>query len=480
MSEPPVVILGAGPAGISSAWQLAEAGRHVVVLEKEGHVGGLGATRSLNGFRLDYGPHILCVRETEENAVLMRKLAPLLGPDPLVFERADRILLRGKYYTYPVKILELLAGVPVGLAARILIDYVRANAALRFFPPAKDRSFEEWGVKNLGRTLYELCFGVYSRRVWGLPTSQISSRQAQRVAKLNLTEIILRATGLKIDPVHFRTFMYPRGGMGVVYERMAEHVRARGGQVQLGCPVRRLIRRGSRIERVVYQTPEGQEASLACEGVVSTVPLPVIAEAFDEPLEASVRQQAAQLQYRSLQFCYVVVKRERVTNFHWCYLLDERYHCNRISEQKNVDAEMIPGNQTVLLFEMSCDKGDQVWNATDAELRRLVEADIREAKILQDLSAIAGFFTRRVEFAYPVYKLHFEDNLFPVLEVLHRFDNFLSVGRHGLFLNNSMDDNMMLGVKVKDFLQTRQTGTWDPGDWFAHMNAFMQLRFAGK
>lgn len=483
MSDRPIVVLGAGPAGLSSAWQLGKSGRKVIVLEKSSQVGGLGGTTTLNGFRLDFGPHIFCLRETEDNKAIVRELMPFFGKDPRVFERRDRLHLLGRYYTYPVRIHELLSGVPLGLAFKIVWDYVRANASLRFQSPTKEASFEEWGVKNLGRTLYELCFGIYSRKVWGLPTSQISSRQAQRVAKINLTEIILRIFGFKMDPAtNFTKFMYPRGGIGLVYERMAQDIASRGGQVKLGSPVLRLIRQGQRVERVVYALPNGSEETIECEGVVSSLPLSLLVECFDPPLEPEIRAQAARLRYRSLQFCYVVVKRERVTNLHWCYLLDEPYRCNRVSEQKNVSEEMLPPDKTVLLFEISCDKGDAVWNASSEELRHIVEGDIRRSKILDDLSAIESFFTRRVEYVYPIYQLSFEDNLFPVLKSLHHLDNFLSVGRHGLFLNNSMDDNIILGVRLGNFLcQGRQgPASWPCSEWFKEMNDYMHLRFEGK
>ena len=102
-----------------------------------------------------------------------------------------------------------------------------------FFAPAKkEDSFEEWGVRNLGRTLYDLCFGIYSARVWGLPTSQISSKQAQRVAKLNLKNIILRTLGIKADPAtYFTKYFYPRKGISLLYEGMADEVRAAGNRV---------------------------------------------------------------------------------------------------------------------------------------------------------------------------------------------------------------------------------------------------------
>lgn len=477
----PIVVIGAGPAGLTTAWQLAERGLPVVVLEKDSTVGGLGKTIAVNGFRLDYGPHTFHVRETEESNRILKELMPFFGENPRELTRGTRILLGGKYYNYPLKITELLAGVKPGLACRIVWDYVRANATCRFQPPTKDSSFEEWGVKNLGRTLYDLCFGIYSKRVWGLPTTQISSRQAQRVAKLNLTELIMRTLGLKVDPVtYFKKYLYPRGGIGLLYERMAARLEARGGRVLLNAPVQRVVRQGNRIERVVY-TVDGQEQSVACRGVVSTLPLPLVTRLFEPGLDPEVQARAARLRYRGVQFCYLVVDRDRVTDYHWCYLLDEFYKCNRFSEQKNVSADMLPDGKTVLLFELTCTKGDAVWSATEQELRAIVEEDLRKAKLLPKDATILEFFTRRVEWAYPVYEMGFEDNLFFALDALHALDNFLSLGRHGLFLNNSMDDNVLLALKVTDFLTPQaDQPNWNGAAWCRQMSEFMHLRFVGK
>ena len=481
MTDRPIVILGAGPAGMGTAWQLSKDSRKVVVLEKSNHVGGLGGTVEVNGFRLDYGPHIFCMRGTPESDQLVKDLTPLFGEDAHVFSRRDRILLHKKFFSYPFRIPELLAGVPISLAARILWDYLKANATLKVHSPRKGMSFEEWGVKNLGRTLYDLCFGIYTQRVWGLPTSQISSRQAQRVVRLNLTEIILRLLGFKIDPAaHFKKFMYPRGGIGRLYERMAEELKHDGGEIRLNSPVIRIIRTGSRIERVMVRMSDGRDEEISCQGVISTIPLPVLVDLFDPPLSEGMRQAASRLLYRSVQFCYVVISKERVTDLHWCYLLDPEYRCNRVSEQKNVSAEMLPKDKTVLLWELTCSKGDPIWNASEEELRAVVEADIQRSGLLKDGPGIEDFFARRVEHAYPVYKLNFEEDLFPVLEGLHRLDNFVSVGRHGLFLNNSMDDNILLGHKVREFLSRQGNGAWNPFRWFEEMLDFMQLKYEGQ
>ena len=165
------------------------------------------------------------------------------------------MLLRGKEYVYPLEMLQVLTGVSPLLSARIVFDYLVATLKSTFAPAKKEDSFEEWGVRNLGRTLYDLCFGIYSARVWGLPTAQISSKQAQRVAKLNLKNIILRTLGIKADPAtYFTKYMYPRKGISVLYENMADGGAARPATRSCSnSPVVRLERDGDRIARVVYR-----------------------------------------------------------------------------------------------------------------------------------------------------------------------------------------------------------------------------------
>src|SRR5713226_6829148 len=144
--------------------------------------------------------------------------------------------------------LQVLTGVNPLLAARIVFDYAMATLKSTLAPPKQEHSFEEWGVRNLGRTLYDLCFGLYSARVWGLPTSQISSKQAQRVAKLNLKNVVLRSLGIKADPAtYFTKYMYPRAGISILYENMRAAVQSAGNCVMLESPAIRLEREGDRI-----------------------------------------------------------------------------------------------------------------------------------------------------------------------------------------------------------------------------------------
>ena len=273
-----VVILGAGPAGISAAWRLTKLGYPVTVLERDGAVGGMGRTIKVGDYSVDFGPHTFHIRETAESKEILKTITPFFGENPLTLVRGTRVLLRGKEYVYPLEMLQVLFGVSPLLSARILFDYSVATIKSFFAPAKKEDSFEEWGVRNLGRTLYDLCFGIYSARVWGLPTSQISSKQAQRVAKLNLKNIILRTLGIKADPTtYFTKYFYPAPGISQLYEGMAAEVSAGGNSVLLNSPAVRVERdRTISVARVRLQDADGANRSIDCDVLLSTLPLPAL------------------------------------------------------------------------------------------------------------------------------------------------------------------------------------------------------------
>jgi protoporphyrinogen oxidase len=481
-----VVVLGAGPAGITAAWRLSELGYPVTVLDRDGAVGGMARTIKVGKYLVDYGPHTFHIRETEESRTVLRSISRFFGKDPLILTRGTRVLLRGKEYVYPLEMLQVLTGVSPVLSARIVFDYLVATLKSTFAPAKKEDSFEDWGVRNLGRTLYDLCFGIYSARVWGLPTSQISSKQAQRVAKLNLKNIILRTLGIKADPAtYFTKYMYPREGISLLYEGMAAEVRAAGNQILLNSSVVRLERDpstssgqgGGRIARVVY-TSGGQEHVIDADVVLSTLPLPALVAMTTPPLPATVVEHASKLRYRSLKLIYIALKRARMTDYHWVYLLDEQFRVNRLSEQKNVSPDMVPPDRTVLCIELSLWKDEPMWQWSDQQIFELALRDLMKMGYGVTPEEVDEYHVTDIPTAYPVYELNFEDHLIPVLDGVHEIPNLLTLGRHGLFLNNSMDDNVLLGMQIADHIN-RPEGA-DSQAWKTQMLAFMNLRFQGK
>jgi len=457
----PVVVIGAGPAGMTAAWQLAKRGMKVAVLEQDSMVGGLSKTICRReGFCYDYGPHTFHIRETEGSRRVVSEVQSLLDGRYRILDRGTRIYLEKKYFSYPPQIREVLRRVSPGLGARIWLDYLYAALRHAFNPARQEDSFEEWGVRNLGRTLYDTFFGLYSEKVWGIPMSQVSSRQAQRVAKLNLKNIVLRMLRFKVDPeTYFIKYFYPHGGIGRLYERMADEVRSAGGKVHLNATATRVDTVGQRASAVVYEQ-DGREHSISCSNVISTLPLAEVTAMIIPALPLAEIEAAQKLDYRGLVLVYLVINRPRVTDYHWCYLIESRFKCSRFSEQKNVSPEMLPENQTVLCVEISCQYGDERWRATDEELARVATDDMAEMGILQR-EDVVEYSVVRVRRAYPIYRLGFEKVLYKVLSELHRLENFYTIGRHGLFMNSSMDDSVEMGMRVAmQIAEDKSRETW--------------------
>ena len=194
-------------------------------------------------------------------------------------------------------------------------------------------------------------------------------------------------------------------------------------------------------------------------------------------LPAAVAQHAAKLRYRSLKLIYIALKRKQLTDYHWVYLLDSQYRVNRMSEQKNVSVSMVPSDRTILCIELSCWRDEPVWSATDEEVYRIALADLLKMGYGVTEAEVSDYYVADIPTAYPVYELNFEEHLIPVLEGVHAVPNLLTLGRHGLFLNNSMDDNVLLGMKIGDHIAG---GDFNSRAWLSQMLAFMHLRFEGK
>ncbi|MFZ0041421.1 MAG: NAD(P)-binding protein, partial [Solirubrobacteraceae bacterium] len=56
-AEHPVVVLGAGPAGLTAGYLLSKQGKPVIVLESTDQVGGIARTQIQDGYRFDLGGH---------------------------------------------------------------------------------------------------------------------------------------------------------------------------------------------------------------------------------------------------------------------------------------------------------------------------------------------------------------------------------------------------------------------------------------
>ncbi|MDE0895010.1 MAG: FAD-dependent oxidoreductase [Planctomycetota bacterium] len=442
-----VVVLGAGLAGLSCAYELSKAGHKVTVVEKENDVGGIGISWKKNGYWLDYGPH----RFHSRNKDLINHLYEVLDNEIVIRERMSRIYMQGKFFDYPLKLGNVLVALPKTIMVKAMLDYMWIRV-LQWFKPIPDTNFENWVIKRFGRTLYEIFFGTYTSKAWKMPCTEISSDWAsQRISQANLWHTI-KTTVFPPKEGEVRSlvseFWYPaHGGIGTICRKYAEKIRAMGGTILLDSDVKTIHAEGDAAKSVTYTAKDGNDVLLEGEHVVNTMPLPRMLEAMDPPVTSEVTTAIGNLRYIGIVFVYLEIDTPSVSPDHWVYLPEKHLTIHRISEFKNFSDHEVPGDKTIICCEITCNRGDSDWNLTLEEGAKIAENDLITVGLIQP-GISRGIEIRRTRYAYPVYDLTYRENLDVLMASARSYDLLTTTGRQGLYRYNNMDHSVAMGRKV--------------------------------
>lgn len=441
-----VTVLGGGLAGLSAAHKFIEAGWSVTVLEQEPRVGGLASSFTVDGYTFDHGPHRLYSSLEELNDHFKH----VLDGNWDYRDRLSRIYMQQKFFDYPLRAGNVVRSLPPWLLVRSFWDYlaVRVRNAVR---PIPDDNFENWVIKRFGRTLYDLFFGTYTRKAWGIPCTQISPDWAsQRISLLSLWDTVKKTLfkPRNTPRTYVSRFLYPKtGGIGELafgYERL---IRKGGGRIVCGAQVLRVESEGPRVTGVVYRQ-DGAEHVARSDLVISTIPITLLVPMLGARVPAEVHAAVRGLKQKGIVFVYLKLDRPQLTPDHWIYIPEENIAVHRISEFTNFSRDCAPPGKTMVCAEITATRGDRHWNMADDELIRLASSNLVTLGLLKEGEILAGGFVKRVDFAYPIYDLTYRGHLDTLLTWLKGFENMISTGRQGLFRYGNMDHSIAMGHAI--------------------------------
>jgi protoporphyrinogen oxidase len=457
MASHPVVVIGAGPAGLTTAYELSKNGLPSTILEAGRQVGGISQTVNYKNFRFDIGGH----RFFSKIPMVNELWHEILGDNFLLRPRISRIHYKNKFFDYPLKATNALAG--LGPVEALLIGF--SYAKTKMFPSPNEENFEQWVINRFGARLYQIFFKTYTEKVWGIPCSEISADwAAQRIKNLSLKEAIRNALlgtrNGKIVTSLIEEFHYPRFGPGMMWERCEELVADYGSQTLKNVKVERIRHRYGRVDCVSGRTESGER--LECEGkyFVSTMPLRELIEALDPQPPEKVVQAAQGLRYRDYLTVVLVVNRESVFPDNWIYIHSPEVKMGRMQNYKNWSPYMVPDpSRTSLGLEYFLWDKDEEWTWSND---RLIELGVREcAQIgLIHPQEVEDGTVVRMEKAYPVYDHHYQDQVRIIRQYLETFSNFQTIGRNGLHRYNNQDHSMVTGVYAARNIMGGQHDVW--------------------
>ncbi|MHC4845785.1 MAG: FAD-dependent oxidoreductase [Planctomycetota bacterium] len=441
-----VTILGGGLAGLSAAQKFSEQGWDVTVIEKEHEVGGLASSFVEEGYTCDYGPHRLYSSLKELND----HFRMVLDGNHDDRARLSRIYMKGKFFDYPLKAGNVLRSLPPWLLIRSFLDYVavRMRNAVR---PIKDDNFENWVIKRFGRTLYDLFFGTYTRKAWGIPCTQISADWAsQRISLLSLWDTVKKTLfkPRNTPRTYVSTFLYPvKGGIGELCRGYQRLVEGDGSKVITSADVVAIETEGDTVTGVTYEK-DGARHTATSDLYISTLPLTVLVPMLGDQVPERCHEAVAGLTHKGIVFAYLKLDRPQLTPDHWIYIPEEHIAVHRISEFTNFSKDCAPEGKTLVCAEITSTVGDKYWTMDDDDLIKLATDNLVELGLLKADEVMPGGFVRRVDYAYPIYDLTYRGHVDALMGFLRGYQNMVSTGRQGLFRYGNMDHSVAMGHAV--------------------------------
>jgi len=453
----PVVVIGGGPAGLTAAYELQRRSDKYrpIVFEGGDIVGGIARTETHKGYRFDIGGHRFFTKVPEVEEMWKE----VLGDEFITVPRQSRIYYRGKFFNYPLKILNALANIGVYESTRIVISY----AKWRVRPHRKEDSFEQWVQNRFGGRLYMHFFRSYTEKVWGIPPSDIRADwAAQRIKNLSLTKAVRNAlTGANDTASLIEEFQYPRLGPGQMWEMTSDLIEENGGTVERQTMATRVLRDGNRVTAVEVQDREGGTRLVEAEEVVNTMALSELIDAFDPPPPDHVREAASRLRYRDFLIVTLILDRADPFPDNWIYVHSPDVKVGRIQNFRAWSPDMLPDPNTASIgMEYFCQEGDGLWTMADKDLRALATKELAQLGLADEDEVIDAAIIRQPK-AYPVYDGEYKEALDTVEDWIRSLENFQTVGRNGLHRYNNQDHSMLSAMYAARNILGEDLNVWN-------------------
>ncbi|HLQ90915.1 MAG TPA: NAD(P)/FAD-dependent oxidoreductase [Xanthobacteraceae bacterium] len=451
-AEIDIFVIGAGPAGLTAAYCLTKETPSVVVIEKDQtYVGGISRTVRYKDFMFDIGGH----RFFSKAKPVIDLWHEILPDDFIERPRLSRIFYGGKFYSYPLNAFEALRNLGIIKSLGCMLSFAYAKA----FPIRDAKSFHDWVRNQFGERLFSTFFKTYTEKVWGMSCDEISADwAAQRIKGLDLWVAVTHALKRAIKPQGIKhnasgsvvktlieSFQYPRKGPGMMWEAAARKIRGRGGKVLMGRELQKLSYNTDRgLWHIEVSSSDGSRETCTARHIVSSAPVRELMDKIS-PRPMSYLH-ARSLRYRDFLTVALMANKPDLFPDNWIYIHDPAVKVGRVQNFRSWSPEMVPEGMSCLGLEYFCFEGDNIWNASDADLVALAKKEIVHIGLINADDVVDACVVRQPK-AYPVYDEEYRDNVAMIrLDLDQSYPNLHLVGRNGMHKYNNQDHAMMTAM----------------------------------
>lgn len=450
-----IIIIGAGPAGMSCAYELQKSGKDVEVYEASNSIGGMARSFDLWGQRVDLGPHRFFSKQKEVNNFFTE----LIKDDFTIIERQTRIYYKKRYFEYPLKLGNVLVNLPPFVILQILYYF-----GVQMVKPINNpKNFEEWVTNRFGKKLFEIFFKPYTEKLWGIKCTEIDADwAAQRIKTLSLLGAVKSAIIGNRGNKHktlVDQFPYSINGSGTLYERAAEFVTNNGGKIELKSPIKRILlnETGNKVTGVELIDGTVKVTST----IVSTMPITTLIKGF-ENIPNKVKKAIGKLYFRNTILVYLEVDHSDLFTDNWLYIHSPDVKHGRITNFRNWCPSLNRDKKTTILcIEFWCFDNEILWTGSENNVINFAKEEIYKINIVPKDVKILNAKVVKVPKCYPVYEIGYQKNMDIIINYLNKIEGLYPIGRYGAFKYNNQDHSILMGLLAAEkIVNKKQIDLW--------------------
>ena len=436
------LIIGAGPAGLTAAWELSKHDKKALIVELDNSVGGISRTVERNGWRFDIGGHRFFTKVDEVYDIWDEILEE---GDFLLRPRMSRIYYNKKFFDYPLKASNALFNLGIIEAIRCVLSYfyVRIN------PPKDQTHFEGWVAARFGWRLYNIFFKTYTEKVWGVEATKIGADWAsQRIKNLSLLKAIINSffpnRNGEVITTLIDEFKYPKFGPGMMWETAAKKLGNKGYKILFKSGVKEII---TNTNGEGYKVTLFNEDIIECKYILSSMPLAHLPKTIKPHPPKDVQTAGKNLGFRDFLSVALIVEQQKSFPDNWIYIHEPNVKVGRVQNYGNWSPFLVKDGKTCLGLEYFVNEGDELWEMEDDDLIKLAIREIEELGLAPKEKLGEGYVVRMPK-AYPVYDLDYSKNVDLIKDWLEKdHKNIYPIGRNGMHKYNNQDHSMVTAVQ---------------------------------
>ncbi|MDD5596031.1 MAG: FAD-dependent oxidoreductase [Candidatus Omnitrophica bacterium] len=468
-SNKKIVILGAGISGLTLAWKLSKIYRDkVVLLEKEGHIGGLCATLSKDGFSFDLGSHRFHDMYMPRAWGMIKTLC---GDDILKQKRKGLLYVKGYRMRYPPSALNVIKALGFTKSLHYIFSYLEA-LILRYCSKSKQaNTYELHTIREVGKLAYEKFYKPYAIKLWGISPDKIAMESAiRRVSRFQLA-VLWQEFIRKLRGKDVRFFYYPKEGIGYLPHILGRRFLENGGSIHTSVNIEKLEMQDDRINRIYFKKGDASEEVIEVQTVISTIPF----EDLSALLYPHSDDGITPMRWRSLRILYLITQEMNPSINDTYYFSDPDLLVGRVSEINKFSPFLNVDNKNhFLTIEVPCSYNDEVWNMQDHLFaQKVIEELMRVGILKENLTNQPVFFSKKLKNLYPVYEIGWKEKFNKIYNRFNLVDNLYLIGRRALFLHCNIDHCMIMADKLAGFLSQEKR---DKQQWQEIVNSFYSFQ----